>query len=164
MNILKNKPTTNEWGPYFWYVIHMVCFNYPNNPNDYHKMTYKNFLEAIGNVLPCKKCRQHYQTHISKVPVTPFLDNNQLLNQWVIDLHNSVNMSLSKHILSYEQVYHIYNNLEVINPFKNHLQDVKIKKHATQTILRNKYYGLIILLTLFIIWLIYMKKKYYYDY
>lgn len=158
-------PKTNIWGPLFWYVIHIVAFNYPNNPTDLHKMMYKNFFESFANVLPCKKCREHYQSHLSRYPISPFLDNNILLNKWVIDLHNIVNKSLNKRLYNYQEVYNIYNNLIPISPFSTFIEkNKKITKYKYNSLLKNKHYFILILLILIVIYLLYLKNKYYYIY
>jgi hypothetical protein len=162
MNIY-NTPPTNIWGPLYWYVIHTTALNYPNNPSDFHKTAYKNFFESFANVLPCKKCREHYQTHISRYPISPFLDNNQLLNKWVIDLHNMVNQSLGKPLYTYQQVYQIYNSINPISPFSTiQEQEQLITKQKYLDVQRNKHYGLIAILVILIGGLLYLKKKYYY--
>lgn len=158
-----HPPHTTVWGPHFWYVIHTTALNYPTIPTDFHKMAYKNFFESFANVLPCKKCREHYQTHISRYPITPFLDSNELLNKWIIDLHNMVNQSLGKRQLTYQEVYQIYSGLVPISPFSTiQQQQVAITKHKYNMARRNKHYGMIAILCLVIIGLFYLKKKYYY--
>lgn len=158
-----NNTPTSVWGPHFWYVIHITAFNYPKQPNDYHKMSYRNFYESIGNVLPCLKCQQHYRTYLSKYPIAPFLDNRDMLVKWAIDLHNIVNKSLGKPIYSYQQVYNIYNVLNPINPFLTiQEQEYKFALKKENEMIRNKHYGLIIIFTLIIAAIYYFKKKYYY--
>lgn len=165
MDISIKSPPTTVWGPYFWYVIHTVAFNYPENPTDYNKMSYKNFFESFSNVLPCKKCREHYQTHLSRHPISPFLDNNKLLNKWVIDLHNLVNKSLNKPQLTYNQVYQIYQTLEPLNPFyKTKVADSVITKQKYNDTKKYKLYGLIFMTLIAIFFLIKAKKDYCYIY
>lgn len=157
------KTTTNEWGPHYWYVIHITAFNYPERPTDFHKMSYKNFYDSIGNILPCKKCQQHYRTYLSKYPISPFLDNRNKLVQWTIDLHNIVNKSLKKPLFTYQQVYNIYNNLKPINPFLAvNEEEYKYSIEKQKAMLRNKHYGLIFIFILLIAGIYYLKKKYYY--
>jgi hypothetical protein len=163
MNTIYTQPKSSEWGPLFWYVIHTTALNYPSNPTDFHKTAYKNFFESFANVLPCKKCREHYQTHISRYPISPFLDSNELLNKWIIDLHNMVNQSLGKRQYTYQEVYQIYSNLKPINPFsKIQEYEAEITKQRYITGQRNKHYGMIFILALIIVGLLYLKKKYYY--
>ena len=161
--ITYTPPNSTEWGPLFWYVIHTTALNYPTNPNDFHKTAYKNFFESFANVLPCKKCREHYQTHISRYPISQFLDSNELLNKWIIDLHNMVNQSLGKRQLTYQEVYQIYSGLQVISPFSSVKErETELTKQRYINSQRNKHYGMIVILALIIVGLLYLKKKYYY--
>lgn len=158
-------PPNNIWGPHFWYVIHLVAFSYPDKPNDLHKLSYKNFFESFANVLPCQNCRDHYKTHLSKHPITPYLDNSILLNKWVIELHNRVNQSLNKPTMSYESVLRLYTNFHPTSPFNKFKQ---IAEQFEQQKIDNtkiyKYIGLIGIFILIIITIIYLQKKYYYEY
>lgn len=163
MNQMYKTPPTNVWGPHFWYVIHTTALNYPTAPTDFHKMTYKNFFESFANVLPCKKCREHYQTHISRYPISPFLDSNELLNKWIIDLHNMVNQSLGKRQLTYQEVYQTYAGLTPISPFSSIQQkEAELTKQRYNLAIRNKHYGMIFILLIIVVVLLYLKKKYYY--
>lgn len=65
------------------------------------------FLQSLGRVLPCKKCRPNYEKYISDHPFD--LRSRDHLVRWMIDLHNDVNKRLGKPILSYEEAHnHIY--------------------------------------------------------
>lgn len=161
--ITYTPPQPTEWGPLYWYVIHTTALNYPTTPSDFHKTAYKNFFESFANVLPCKKCREHYQTHISRYPISPFLDSNALLNKWVIDLHNMVNQSLGKPQYTYQQVYQIYTGLKPFSPFASFIQkENQLTKQKYNNARRNKLYGLIIIFIIIIVTLLHLKKKYYY--
>ena len=163
MNNMYKTPLSSVWGPYFWYVIHTVAFNYPDNPTDFNKMSYKNFFESFSNVLPCKKCREHYQTHLSRYPISPFLDSNMLLNKWVIDLHNIVNKSLNKPQFTYQQVYQIYQNLNPPNPFLHIKQaESMITKAKYADAKKYRLYGLIFIVLICIFFLTKAKNKYCY--
>ena len=161
--ITYTPPPSTEWGPFYWYVIHTTALNYPTNPTDFHKAAYKNFFESFANILPCRKCREHYQTHISRYPISPFLDSNELLNKWVIDLHNMVNQSLGKPQYTYQQVYQIYMGLKPISPFISiKQQEEAITKAKYNKVQQNKLYGLIGIFILVVIAILYLQKKYYY--
>jgi len=84
------------WGPFFWHTIHIVALGYPKNPNYTEKKCAKEFFESLAHLIPCKICREHYQTHLTKYPLTPFLDTRRDLLKWTIDIHNEVNKMLNK--------------------------------------------------------------------
>ena len=69
------------WGPHLWFVLHIMTFNYPNNPTTFDKEAYRDFFTSLKNVIPYEQCKKHYKKHIQEYPITPHLDNkNQLLN------------------------------------------------------------------------------------
>ena len=48
------------WGPVFWELIHVVASRY-----DARKVRwYREWIEALGGVLPCRRCRENYETHL----------------------------------------------------------------------------------------------------
>jgi hypothetical protein len=152
---MKLIPPNHVWGPHFWYVIHIVAFTYPQNPNDIQKLAYRNFFESFANVLPCQKCKEHYKTHLNKHPIGPFLDSHTTLNQWVIDLHNLANYYLNKPKYSYDAVYNLYSNFQPPSPFNFYQQQVEHYKETQKQ--NNKLYSLIIpvIVLLFIAIIIY---------
>ena len=87
------------WGPHFWFVLHLVSFHYPDNPNQKHKDAYKSFYNSIQGVLPCQNCRRHSKLFKS-YPIEPHIDSKLDLIRWVNQIHNFVNAKLGKPILT----------------------------------------------------------------
>lgn len=48
---------TSVWGPSMWHFLHIMSFNYPNNPTNEDKKHYKDFILSLRDILPCKYCR-----------------------------------------------------------------------------------------------------------
>ena len=99
----------NIWGPTGWTFLHSITFQYPEEPTDLDKRKYFTFFNSLKNVLPCPTCREHYETNFEKFQIR--LNNRQELIEWLIDIHNEVNRSSGKKEYSYDEVYHIYNNM-----------------------------------------------------
>lgn len=167
------KPTL--WGPHMWYILHIITFDYPNNPTSFDKIAYRDFFTNLKNILPCKDCRKHYNQFITDYPITPHLDRKTDLVKWLIQIHNFVNQSLGKKEYSTKEVINFYN--EIINseeepptPFSRteiefermKLEDYSQKKQKSK---KSIIYLIIILLTIIIIYLryTYNKKYYYYN-
>jgi len=91
---MKIPPTV--WGPIFWHTIHIVALGYPSNPSYAQKRAAKEFYESLGSLIPCPVCREHYVTHLQKMPLTPHLDRRDDLFKWTVELHNEVNKLLGK--------------------------------------------------------------------
>ena len=99
------------WGPFFWHTIHIVAIGYPKNPTYTDKKCAKEFYESLAFLLPCSVCREHYKEHLSKNPLTPFLDSRTDLIKWTVSMHNKVNVSLGKREWTLEEVLSYYERL-----------------------------------------------------
>ncbi len=84
------------WGPFFWHTIHIAALGYPAEPTYADKKAAKEFYESLQRLIPCPVCRDHYQSHLSKYPLTPYLDRKSDLFRWTILMHNEVNTMLGK--------------------------------------------------------------------
>lgn len=96
------------WGPLFWHTIHIVAIGYPQSPSYAQKRAAKEFYESLSFLIPCPVCREHYQTHLQKSPITPHLDSRDDLFKWTVHLHNEVNKLLKKPTLLESEVIYYY--------------------------------------------------------
>ena len=103
---------TYVWGPALWHALHTISFNYPVNPSDKQKEEYKLYFKSLGNVLPCKYCRDNYKLNLKKIPLNKKVFKNRgSLSKWVYLLHEMVNKNLGKKSgLSYEMIQDRYEN------------------------------------------------------
>ena len=99
------------WGPFFWHTIHIVALGYPQDPSYGHKKATKEFFESLQQLIPCPICKQHYTSHMAKIPIGPSLDNRKDLFRWTIDLHNEVNTMLGKRKYTETEVIEYYTRL-----------------------------------------------------
>lgn len=92
-----NGLITKIWGGPGWTFNHSVTFGYPLEPTDEQKTEYKNYFISLGNVLPCRYCRESYQKFI-KTGDTALTDdvltNRETLTRWLWRVHNAVNDKL----------------------------------------------------------------------
>ena len=88
---------TKVWGPALWIGLHCIAQNYPWKPTDSQQKYYLNFFTLIGDVLPCRYCRESYQRFI-KEPDTllneSVVKNRKTMVTWLYDIHNKVNKKL----------------------------------------------------------------------
>ena len=92
------------WGGPAWILLHCVSFSYPTRPSNIDKKKYKTFFQSLQNVLPCKKCQEHYKEYLKKNPIDNHLQSQRALAKYVIDLHNHINTNYKKRPrLSYSQ-------------------------------------------------------------
>jgi hypothetical protein len=97
------------WGPGGWKFLHYITLSYPDKPTQNDKNNILTFFNSVGNVLPCEKCRNNYYNHLKKYP----LDNNTVssrynLVNWLINVHNEVNIMNNKKTINFDQFINIY--------------------------------------------------------
>lgn len=88
---------TSVWGPSLWHSMHTISFNYPVKPSKQDKENYMRFYKSIGDVLPCRYCRENFTKNIKKVPLTmETMKSRDSLSRWVYELHEEINKMLGK--------------------------------------------------------------------
>jgi hypothetical protein len=112
-----NSIDPNLWGPHGWAFLHYITLSYPDKPTQQDKNNIITFFNSVGNVLPCEKCRYNFDSHLKKFP----LDNNTVnsrynLVNWLVNIHNEVNLMNGKKTVSFDESVQIYLNKN--NKFK----------------------------------------------
>jgi hypothetical protein len=92
------------WGKEAWRFIHYVALNYPDQPTEKEKEPYIAFLKSIPDILPCPICGIHFADNMKKYP--PKMNSRKEFFEWTVDIHNEVNKSNNKKVLSYEEALH----------------------------------------------------------
>jgi hypothetical protein len=149
------------WGPHLWFMLHVISFEYPENPTEYDKRIYHDFYTSLKDVIPCEMCKKHYREHIHKYPLTPHLDTRDNLVKWVIQVHNFVNTSLGKPTLTVPEVMTIYSNLNPVSPFITINTQAIIDKHRKKD--NARLYFLIIVMGIIIFIVRYYFNRYYFS-
>ena len=99
------------WGPHAWIFLHSITLNYPNNPTMYDKQHYKNFFINLHHILPCEWCSKNYIHHLQKYPIDNYLNTKKNLVQWLINIHNEINIIFKKKTINYSEFINIYKNI-----------------------------------------------------
>jgi hypothetical protein len=93
------------FGPCTWKTMHSVAFNYANDPfhpSPEEQKAATDFFGSMSYLIPCAKCRGHYEEYIKKHPIDA--DSRESLSRWVYDLHSDVNRRRHVKNISYEEV------------------------------------------------------------
>lgn len=96
----KNGMQTRAWGPPAWFFLHCVAQNYCTEK----KEEYRSFFKSIGNILPCRYCRDSYIEFISSNDELNLDKNDSIFEnrdsfiKWLYLLHNKVNAKLENKI------------------------------------------------------------------
>ena len=101
----KNGMQTKVWGPTGWVFLHCIAQNYPQEPTSEQKENYLQFFKLVGNVLPCRYCRDSYQEFIKYTLNDQVMKNRQTFTKWLYDIHNKINKKLGiKDCITFKQV------------------------------------------------------------
>lgn len=85
---MSSKYTSPQlWGPYFWFVMRCVAFNYPDRPTDNDVARTKQFFSSLQYVLPCDVCKKSYATHIVSISLDEGLKSKDALINWVEQIY-----------------------------------------------------------------------------
>lgn len=93
------------WGPPTWFFLHMVARTYPLQPTSITKKRYYDFFQVQMPLFLPSKHTKAYETFLNELPVVPYLDTRDHLIHWVYLLHNRVNQSLEKPLISFEEAH-----------------------------------------------------------
>ena len=149
------------WGPNGWFFIDSICLSYPLNPTFSEKEQYKNFFYSFPVILPCFKCRIHFNEYLMSNPLNDqILSSKDNLINWILTAHNRIrNKSIGL-----EEFYSYYNNkyninvqketckttcgLKQYNNLHNNHNNHNIKQYKLISIL---LFGIIIALSLYLV-------------
>ena len=101
---------TSIWGPAMWHALHTISFDYPVHPTNEEKKHYKEFIESLKYVLPCKYCRTNLTNNLKIYPIREcHMKNRDTFSRYVYNLHEIINKMLGKKSgLSYCDVRETY--------------------------------------------------------
>ncbi len=93
------------WGRSAWKFLHCITIGYPSCPTNKDKENFKTFFMNLHLILPCKKCKIHFKENYDKNPLTDdILSSQKKLFMWLVDIRNSINDTLNKPHVSYNNV------------------------------------------------------------
>lgn len=109
---INNGLITKIWGSPGWIFNHSVTFGYPIEPTNENKKEYREYFVSVGNVLPCRYCRESYKKFITEGPTVltdEVFKNRGTLTKWFYDIHEAVNHKLGvDYGMTYEDVIDRY--------------------------------------------------------
>jgi len=107
------------WGPYFWFMMRCIAYNYPNNPSNYIKHHTKEFYNNFKYILPCKESREHYVNTLKKYQIN--LENREKLMSWLELVYNEIERNKKTNIT--------VNILKNVSTKKNITTNTKIREN-----------------------------------
>ncbi|KAJ3170014.1 hypothetical protein HDU87_000480 [Geranomyces variabilis] len=92
-----NVMNTLKWGNVLWESLFFIAAGYDVNETDkkIKDPKYKNYFKSIGDVLPCRYCRESYEVFYDSMDIQAYLDMPSCgLIRFVYDMKNLVNAKL----------------------------------------------------------------------
>tara|TARA_Y100000389_G_C17463824_1_gene523831 strand:+ start:3591 stop:4517 length:927 start_codon:yes stop_codon:yes gene_type:complete len=107
-----NKSIFLYWN-IWWYNIHNLAINYPDEPNNEDKLQIINFMEELCKVtgMSCPRCRKHLSKYLKNNPLNISLIDKKTFFKYTVELHNDVNKDSKQKIFSYENALEKYSKL-----------------------------------------------------
>jgi hypothetical protein len=88
---------TSIWGPAMWHALHTISFDYPVHPSNEEKKHYREFIESLKYVLPCKYCRINLTNNLKIYSIREcHMKNRDTFSRYVYNLHEFINKMLGK--------------------------------------------------------------------
>lgn len=103
-----------HWGPKGWFLLESMGMAYPASPTEQEKISAKNLILSLRDLLPCESCRIHYGRYIDSLIKDNYLDNvvqnRDTFMAFFIELHNDVRSRNGQDIRTIEDVLNYYQN------------------------------------------------------
>jgi hypothetical protein len=91
---------SQHWGTGLWAFLHSACLSVAAGTATQRREARDRTLSVIGNlgdVIPCKTCRDHYAAMLAQHPPATFAQRGPLgLFEWSVVVHNEVNARLAQ--------------------------------------------------------------------
>lgn len=100
--------TKRFWGNRVWKFLHYHTLYQPSTLNVQRQYYIKMLMTSLSFLLPCVICRNHLKVHLHEFPISGYLSTNLSLFRWTFILHNTVNKSIGKPVLKYEDAVKLY--------------------------------------------------------
>ena len=114
----KNLKGESFWS-YWWYQLHLLAEYYPEIPREVDKNQIKLLFKTLSNRIICSKCRRHFNAYINENPYHDYLISKNQLRLYLMNLHNQINTSRKKKIVTLEEIIIIYQDPQMKNKVIN---------------------------------------------
>lgn len=74
-----------KWGNCVWKSLRWIINSYPQTATADDQARFRAYFAALGRVLPCVNCQEHYQQQIAENPIR--LGGREELLQWAYEMY-----------------------------------------------------------------------------
>lgn len=88
----------SQYGSRFWFILHLLASQYPENPNEEKKNDFRQFLNFLAKVFPCSTCGNHFQEFLKENDdkLSNALMSRDKLEEFIYNFHGFVNIRTGK--------------------------------------------------------------------
>jgi hypothetical protein len=111
-----------HWGPKTWFFLESAAIAYPVSPSENQKLSAKNLIMSLQDLLPCEKCRINYSEfltqYLKRNDMNSIVKDRDSLLSYIVDVHNDVRIRNGQDAISIEDVFSYY-QLEYSKPVRS---------------------------------------------
>lgn len=96
-----------KWGPPSWFFTDSIGLAFPDNPTQEELNSAIQFIKSLKDLLPCDKCRIHYNKFITSYPPEQ-IKNGLEFRRYLLALHNNVRKINGQTMLEEKDVVKYY--------------------------------------------------------
>ena len=119
--------TPAVWGPKTWFFLESMAMAYSDNPTDDEKLSAKNLIMSLKDLLPCWSCRNNYNNYITDyfkvASIDDVVSTRSKLVTFINDVHNDVRVRNKQNSRTIEEVFKYYNQEYMAYSVKNTVQE-----------------------------------------
>lgn len=109
------------WGDHLWKSMFFIAYGYQFNKTarSIKDPQYVSFFKSIGNVMPCKACRESYNDFFTLLDIDKYIHAKHGLLKFVYNLKDMVNRKLISQKITEFQTIGTKKNLKDLENFIN---------------------------------------------
>jgi len=149
-------PEATEWGPVLWSILHGIAERVGTTPFLIYRADERraliHFFKTIGPMIPCPKCKTHFEEYLKENPAEPSLKTlpyeqlKPFVRHWFWDLHNVVNESKGVATFPEADLQATYGSIKIRMPVQQLRSPMMkaIKISGTQLLSYEKFNGAVL--------------------
>lgn len=98
-----------KWGKHSWFFLESIGLSFPDKPTQDELNSAIQFIKSLKDLLPCDKCRVHYNSFTARYPPEQITDG-VIFRKYILSLHNNVRQITGGKMLEESDVMKYYIN------------------------------------------------------
>ena len=137
-----------HWGPKTWFFLESAAIAYPTNPTNEEKISAKNLILSLKDLLPCLNCRLNYASYLDEQTkgndldyLDKIVENRETFITFIVNVHNDVRVRNGQEGRSIEDVFDYYQKQYTKKPektFENFDNKIRSKEDIINSMNYNK--------------------------